>query len=205
MPPKTPTYQTKELSMSTWSDLEKLFTKPGIGDAWWCWCTFHHTASFSKSDGPRSRAEWAAKNRQKKEDLVERDQSHGILVHAPNSEVVGWCQYGPSEELPRMDHNRNYRRLGLGTKAQKLWRITCFVVDKEYRRQGVATAALNGAIDSIRKRGGGVVEAFPVRSTDQGPGYMCTGRVSTFEKAGFKIVGPLATGRTATVAMRRTV
>jgi len=104
-----------------------------------------------------------------------------------------------------MDHNRNYRRLKLESEGPKLWRITCFVVDKDYRRRGVATAALNGAIDAIRKQGGGVVEAFPVSRTDQGPGYMYTGRVSTFKKAGFRIVGTLATGRTGTVAMRRTV
>ncbi len=34
---------------------------------------------------------------------------------------------------------------------------------------------------------------------------MYEGRVSMFEKAGFKIVAPYASGRTSTVVMRRTI
>ncbi len=103
-----------------------------------------------------------------------------------------------------MDHNRSYGKIAsIGEGA--LWRITCFVVDKNSRRQGVATDALNAVLESIRSHGGGLVEAFPVSKTDQGAGYMCTGRVSMFEQAGFRKIGPLGTGRTQTVLMRRKV
>ena len=88
---------------------------------------------------------------------------------------------------------------------EKFWRITCFVVDKNYRKSSVANTALEVALESIRNNGGGLVEAIPVSKTDQGPGYMYTGTVSMFEKAGFKIIVPFATGRTATVLMRRTI
>jgi len=44
-----------------------------------------------------------------------------------------------------------------------------------------------------------------VNKTDQGPGYMYAGRISMFEKAGFKKVAQLGTGRTQTVLMRRKV
>ncbi len=88
---------------------------------------------------------------------------------------------------------------------EKLWRITCFVVDENYRKSGVAGTALKAALESIRNRGGGLVEAIPVSKTDQGPGYMYTGTVSMFENAGFKIIAPLASGRTATVVMRKTI
>jgi len=43
-----------------------------------------------------------------------------------------------------------------------LWRVTCFVVDPRYRRQGVAGLALRAALDAIRRQGGGIVEAYPV-------------------------------------------
>jgi ribosomal protein S18 acetylase RimI-like enzyme len=118
---------------------------------------------------------------------------------------VGWCQYGRRGELPRLDHSRNYQSLSPKDENEKLWRITCFVVDKNYRKSGVASTALKAALESIRKKGGGLVEAIPVRKTDQGPGYMYTGTVSMFEKAGFKIVGPFGTGRTSTVVMRRVI
>jgi ribosomal protein S18 acetylase RimI-like enzyme len=201
-------YSTKELSVKTWPDFEKLFLKPAglIGDGWWCWCTHHHIASYSTPENqqPRTRAERAQRNRGKKAELVEKGCAHGILVYS-DKEPIGWCQYGPRTELPRIDNSRNYRELRSTNPREKLWRITCFVIDKRHRRRGVARLALVAALDSIRKNGGGLVEAYPVIKTDQGPNYMYSGTVSMFEKAGFKTVALLSTGRTATVVMRRTV
>ncbi len=201
-------YTTKELSVKTWPDFEKLFLKPAglVGDGWWCWCTHHHIASYSKPENqqPRTRAERAERNRRKKAELVEKECAHGILVYS-DKEPIGWCQYGQRTELPRIDNSRNYREVRSRNGREKLWRITCFVIDKRYRRRGVARLALIAALDSIRKNGGGLVEAYPVIKTDQGPNYMYSGTVSMFEKAGFKTVAPLSTGRTATVVMRRTI
>ncbi len=177
-----------------------------MGDGWWCWCTFHHVTSFSLPENaqPRTRAERSVKNRQRKRELVEKSCAHGILVYA-GKEPVGWTQFGPSSELPRIDNTKNYRRLEVDNRGEKLWRITCFVVDKSYRRRGVAGAGLRAALEAIRKKGGGLVEAYPVSKTDQGSNYLYCGTVSMFEKAGFKTIAPLATGRTATVVMQRTI
>ncbi len=199
-------YTSKELSWNTWADLERLFEKPGVGDAWWCWCTHHHVSSYSTAENrqPRSRAERAVKNREHKAELVKNGRAHGILVYSA-LEPIGWCQYGPREELPRIDNSRNYRNLASEENRERLWRITCFVVDKNYRKSGVASAALKAALESIRNKGGGLVEAVPVSKTDQGAGYMCTGTVSMFEKAGFKTVALFRDGRTTTVLMRSTI
>jgi len=80
----------------------------------------------------------------------------------------GWCQYGLREELPHADNTQKYRRLALRDGTDKLWRITCFVVDKNYRERGVASAALKAALEAIREKGGGLVETYPVSKTDQG-------------------------------------
>ena len=199
-------YTSKELSARTWPDLARLFEKPEIGDAWWCWCTFHHVESYSAPENaqPRTRSKTAVRNRTQKETLVKNGRAHGVIVYA-NREPVGWCQYGPREELPRVDHSRTYRNLATTDEKKKLWRITCFVVDKNYRKSGVASTALKAALEGIRNKGGGLVEAISVSRTDQGPGYMYTGTVSMFQKAGFKTVGPFGTGRTTTVVMRRTI
>jgi ribosomal protein S18 acetylase RimI-like enzyme len=81
-----------------------------------------------------------------------------------------------------------------------LWRITCFVVDREHRRRGVAGLALKAALEAIRKRGGGVVEAYPIVSWGASSEYH--GTASMFRKEGFKIVGRLGIDN---VVMRRTV
>lgn len=142
-------YTSKELSRKTWPDLARLFERPEIGDAWW-WCTFHHISSFSQPENKpaRTRAERAVRNRREKEKLVKSDQAHGVIVYA-KGEPVGWCQYGPREELSRIDHSRNYRNLTPTDQTRKLWRITCFVVDKNYRKSGVASTALKAALESI--------------------------------------------------------
>ena len=202
-------YSSKELSDKTWPDFEKLFRRQGlVGDGWWCWCTFHHISSFSlpENQQPPTRAERAKLNHQKKKKLVATNCAHGILVYV-KGEPVGWCQFGPREELPRMDNTTKYRKLALALEkvSNRLWRITCFVVDKEYRRRGVASFGLRAALETIKKKGGGIVEAYPVRKTDQGANCIYCGTVSMFERAGFKTMAPLAQGRTSTVVMRRNV
>ena len=199
-------YTTKELSGETWPDFERLFRKQGfVGDGWWCWCTFHHVSSFSsKNQQPRTRAERANLNHEKKKKLVLNGCAHGILVYKAG-EPVGWCQYGLREELPRIDNTVRYRKLALQSGSEKLWRITCFVVDREHRRCGVASIGLKAALESIKKNGGGMVEAYPVSETDQGANSHYCGTVSMFEKTGFGSVAPFAQGRTSTVVMRKTL
>ena len=199
-------FSTKELSIQTWPDFEKLFLKQGVvGDGWWCWCMHHQRSqSVPLIEEPRTRDEWAVRNRREKRGLVEKGCAHGILVYA-DGEPAGWCQYGSREELPRVDSSPRYRRLALENRGERMWRITCFVVDQKYRRRGVAGAGLRAALEAIRKKGGGLVEAYPVSKTDQGSNYIYSGTVRMFEKAGFKTIAPLATGRTATAVMRKTI
>ena len=166
---------------------------------------YHQRPRFSAEFAePRTRAERAVRYRREKRELVENGCAHGILVYA-TGEPVGWCQYGLREELPRIDHRLNYRRLAPEDEKDRLWRITCFVVEKQYRQRGVVSAALRAALKAIKRKGGGLVEAYPVSRSDQGSNYMYCGTVRMFEKAGFKTIAPLATGRTATVVMRRTI
>lgn len=79
------------------------------------------------------------------------------------------------------------------------------MVDQHYRGKGLASFALGAALESIRKQGGGMVESYPVIETDQESNYLYCGTVGMFERAGFRIVGPYATGRTKTVVMRRSI
>lgn len=205
MSTRSASYTTKELSLETWPDFVKLFTR---GNGWdFCCCMhFHRPCSLPKSEWLPTRAERAVRNRRQKRKLVENGRSHGILVYA-TGEPVGWCQYGPQAELPRIDNSRKYRPLAPKT-AERLWRITCFAVLKPYRKRGVATAALQAALESIRKRGGGLIEAYPItRWQTRAFGNESThGTATMFEKAGFKAVAPFgATRFSSHVLMRKSV
>lgn len=151
-------YETRCLSVDTWPDFEKLFCR---GNGWdFCWCiAFHRLRRPSRAEF-HTRAEVSAVNRDLKRALVDEGRAHGTLVYA-DGEPVGWCQFGSTDEL----HGRRQDP----ETARPTWRITCFVVDRRYRRRGVAGVALDAALEAIRQRGGGIVEAYPVVSWTHGP------------------------------------
>jgi len=198
--PKILRYSTKELTRDTLPDFEKLFeTHPAPG-ANPCWCMHNHRPRpLPESKKLHSSVKRAARNRQEKRELVENGRSHGILVYA-KGEPIGWCQFGPKEELPRIDNNPSYRRHAPAGGLKGLWRITCFVVDKNRRKRGVAGVALKAALEVIRKKGGRLVEAYPI--TRWGAYAEYRGTVSMFQKQGFKIVAPFGKSN---VVMRRTI
>ena len=199
-------YTTKQLSKKTWADFERLFSQ---GNGWdFCWCIhFQRPCGLPKNKWLRTRAERGVRNRREKGELIERGWAHGILVYA-DGEPVGWCQYGPSEELPRIDNSRKYRELAPEAATERLWRITCFAVLKKWRKRGVASAALKAALEAIRKKGGGLVEAYPItRWESRAFGNESThGTASMFKKAGFKVVAPFGRTRFSThVLMRKMI
>jgi hypothetical protein len=188
------TYSSKELSPTTWPDFEALFAKHnGVWGG--CWCMFYHTkGEFLIKDH-------APENKKAKKALVKRRQTHGIIVYSERT-PVGWVQYGPKPELPRIDSSRTYQGLSLDSEGQRLWRITCFFVDRNSRRKGVAGFGLNAALASIKKKGGGMVEAYPSTKPAKGASLMWSRTVSMFEDAGFDIASQLGK---SSVVMRKTV
>jgi GNAT superfamily N-acetyltransferase len=195
LPMAGPGFHTKELSKQTWPDFQKLFRKPGEWGA--CWCVYYQREKPRPSKG-LTLQQRADGNRRDKGRLVGEGRAHGILVYH-HGEPVGWCQYGPKEEIPRIDATRRYKGLGLEPE-EKLWRISCFSVDRRYRKRGVAKAGLAAALESIRRQGGGTVEAYPM--TRRGALATWFGTVSMFRREGFREVAPF--GR-SNVLMRKSV
>ncbi|HKO17194.1 MAG TPA: GNAT family N-acetyltransferase [Gemmatimonadaceae bacterium] len=191
------TYDTKELTAATWADFERLFA-PGRGWSF-CACMLYQRGCHLDSKKFPDRASALVQNHTEKRALVDAGRAHGILVYE-HGEPVGWCQFGPAEELPLPGADRLDRRippLGAGVG----WRITCFVTVVKRRGRGVASTALRGALEAIRERGGGLVEAYPTL-VPHNCNWTHAGTVSLFERAGFVVVD-----RTSTkyVVMRREV
>ncbi len=150
--------------------------------------------------------ERSAKNKRDKKSLVEDGRSHGVLLY-DGDKAIGWCAYGLKQEYPRIDNGRNYKRLSLKEDSERLWRIACFFVDRDYRKKGVAKIALKAALDSIKAKGGGVVEAYPVthksaRAWSKWSNWFWFGTESMFEREKFRLVGPMGPHH---LLMRRTV
>ncbi|HKW05604.1 MAG TPA: GNAT family N-acetyltransferase [Nitrososphaerales archaeon] len=138
-------------------------------------------------------------NFQTQKSLVDKGRSHGILIYE-GDDPIGWCQYGLKDEFPRIDNGPGYRKLSLDDGTKRLWRITCFCVEKKHRNQGVAKACLRAALSSIRAQGGGIVEAFPTNQKTTLTAHR--GTVTMFGNERFTKVVPF--GR-KNVIMRRKV
>ena len=169
---------TRGLDQATWPDFARLVERHnGVWGG--CWCLGFHSEGHER--GPH--------RRQRKEDRVRAGQAHAALVY-DEAECVGWCQFGPPDELPRIKHRKVYESVSGDVPD---WRITCFFVDRDYRRQGVASAALGGALAEIARLGGGVVESFPQNTSSQlvSASFLYNATTSLFESHGFERVRPL--------------
>lgn len=168
-----PDFTVKALDETTWPDFARLVEKHnGVWGG--CWCIgFHQKGTGS-----------AEQNRIEKQNRVRQGQTHAALVYdGPNA--VGWCQFGPTDELPRIKHKKQYL-----SELNELpdWRITCFFVDKHYRGKGVTPVALQGALDEIARLGGGTVESYPedMEGRTTAGAFLYNSALSIFERLGFQ-------------------
>ncbi len=167
-------FTTKPLNPKTWKDFAALVERHnGVWSG--CWCMSFHEEGF--------RAGYAA-NRASKEARVHEHRAHAALVYDGDT-CIGWCQFGPTDELPRIKNRKNY---AAGLEKLPDWRITCFFVDKAHRGQGVGSAALKGAVKEIRRLGGGVIESYPedVTGRKTSSAFLHNGTTDMFERHGFK-------------------
>jgi GNAT superfamily N-acetyltransferase len=171
-----PRYVTKPLDPGSWRDFARLVEKHnGVWGG--CWCM-----SFHLEDGFKGKT--VAQVRSMKEQRVRKGRAHAALVY-DGPTAVGWCQFGPTAELPRIKHKKRYLE---GLTDLPDWRITCFFVDRDHRGQGVAAAALRGALLEIARLGGGTVESYPedVRGRKTSGSFLYNATLAMFEREGFR-------------------
>jgi GNAT superfamily N-acetyltransferase len=170
-------YTTRPLDASTWDAFAELLERNN-GVFGGCWCMGYHPDD-SRTD--------AAHNRARKQARVQDGRAHAALVFDESGTAQGWCQYGSPEELPGIKHKREYSK---DAPPRPDWRITCFYVDKKHRGQGIARAALEGALDQIAGAGGGLVEAISeVTAGREAVGrFLFSATVELFEQYGFSRV-----------------
>lgn len=168
-------YSVRDLSPETWDAFAALVERHnGVWNG--CWCTWFIAPRAERHGSGLS-------NQEIKKRCVFEGRNHAALVF-DGDRAIGWCEYGPPAELPTMKHRKQYE-----AEATRVpdYRLTCFFVDRDYRRQGVAVAALHGALDRIARAGGGVVEAYPhdIGDKKMSSSFLYGGTRRMFEKAGF--------------------
>jgi GNAT superfamily N-acetyltransferase len=160
-----------------WDDLVALAGQRGFTSG--CWCMWWRVTSkeFQERHG--------AGLRQGLHDLVAKGPEPGLLAYV-DGEPAGWVALAPREEYPRLERSPKLRRVD----DQPVWSITCFTIDRRHRRQGLAAALLDAAMDFARERGAEVVEAYPIDTAGgkRPSADLYTGTLAMFERAGFEEV-----------------
>ena len=92
-------YVVEPLGPNTWDAFARLLERHN-GVFGGCWCTDFHTFHGEKTFT-------AEENRALKKRLVEDGRAHAALVF-DGDEAVAWAQYGSPEELPNIQHRKEY-------------------------------------------------------------------------------------------------
>ena len=165
------------LTMNEWGDFERLFNS--LPACQMCWCMYWRTSRtrlFGHAD----------QNKQEMHAVVNSGVVAGLLAYK-NGQPVGWCSVAPREDYPGLDRSPTLKAID----DQPVWSITCLVVAKAYRRQGMNLPLIQGAVDYAASHGARIIEAYPFinpRKKNRMVGEAFMGFASTFQRLGFQPV-----------------
>ena len=165
------------LTRKNWGQFVQLFGNKGACGN--CWCMYYR---LNKSDFREGKVEDGNKNAMK--ELVWENKPSGILGFY-DGQAIAWCAFAPREDFMKLEKSRVHKRID----DKMVWSIPCFFVDKNFRRQGVSVALLEGVIKYARDNGINIIEAYPTIPTQEKlpDSFAWIGLYSSFERAGFEI------------------
>ncbi len=115
-----------------------------------CYCVFNQFAG--------TEAEWLAttaeQNRAAALRMISDGRMKGYLAYA-DGKVVGWCNANDKRVYPQ------FSQVG-DDGDSRICAVTCYVIDPQHRRQGIARALLRRAVADAAAAGFDYFEAFPV-------------------------------------------
>ena len=125
-------------------------------------------------------------NKRQLEKLVEsRKHAPGILAYS-GKQAIGWCSVSPRVEFARLAKARTLKPVD----DKPVWSIVCLFVEKDHRRNGVASALLAAAAEYAFSRGATIVEGYPVvpKKERMPDTFAFSGVPAAFEAVGFKLL-----------------
>jgi GNAT superfamily N-acetyltransferase len=167
-------FEARPLTIETWDDFLTVMGPSG-GDAG-CWCMYNRqtTREFNAAKGKPNYAAMRV--------LVEAGEVPGLIGYR-DREPIGWVAVQPREVYGRLSRSRVAKPLD----DRPAWAVTCFVVPKQHRGTGIATALLAAACEYAAGQGATLIEGYPVEPRrDRTPDFWAwMGFPSMFESAGF--------------------
>jgi GNAT superfamily N-acetyltransferase len=164
------------LTRERFPDLAALFEEGG--DPKWCWCTYFR---FRGRDWTNSTA---TGNRAALERIAGDDPAPGLLAYR-GDRAVGWVSLAPRDDFERLA----YSKILAPVDDTPVWSIVCFVVSRQARGAGIASALLDAAIQYAKDHGATTLEAYPVDTSGEriAPANAYHGTLRMFERHGFQV------------------
>ena len=187
------------VSADRWQDLESLFGPRGAYSG--CWCMFWRVkrTDFNKMTGEDRKAAL--------HELTNKNEVPGLLA-VIEDQPIGWVSIGPRQAFTALENSRILKRVD----DTPVWSIVCFYIAKPFRKKGILSKLLQGAVKYAEKQGAQIVEGYPIdlhtpllagQTLHGCSGYM--GIASAFTAAGFeKVADASATQRIMRYTVKKT-
>lgn len=184
------TITTAPVTIARWDDVQHALTGGGDGASCQCvWPVLRNKDWNATTLDDRARLF---------HDEIEAGPPPGLVAYI-DGEAAGWIRIGPRVRQERIGHTRAIvAATAEPLDADDVWAVTCFVVRREHRRQGLTDRLLQEAVAFARASGARVIEGYPVdtRGEKQSSNELFHGTLGTFVRAGFVRRGDLTRGRT---------
>lgn len=166
------------LSRKNWHLFTELFGERGACGN--CWCMYFRLGKGEFTEGKQDDG-----NKNAMKQLVWDDMPTGLLG-IYEGRAIGWCAFAPRADYPKLQRSRVHKPID----NEPVWSVTCFFIDKQFRRMGVSVAMLKGLIGYAREQDIAIIEAYPAIPTQESlpDSFAWIGLYRSFEKAGFQIV-----------------
>ncbi len=177
-----PTIRIEPATEAPWPDVEHTLTGGGDGASCSCQWFMIRRKDFDASSSDDKR-------RLLRRELEQAETAPALIAYVDDV-AAAWVRVGPRPSQPALARSRIVKASAEPIDDADVWAITCFVVRRDHRRQGLATALTAAAVDHARAHGARVVEAYPI-DTDQrkaSSNELFHGSVRLFADAGFREV-----------------
>jgi GNAT superfamily N-acetyltransferase len=171
-----------------WTDLVEVFGRRGV-DPSWCWCSVFLRPPAAQPPVLGAPPDNRGALRQ---EIANAAVPPGLIAYV-DGQPAGWTRVGLRSGFPGVVGNKALAR-ALTNDDTGVWWVTCFAVDSRFRRSGIGSALLRGAVEFARQHGATTVEGHPVdvaalKATQVAGSALYTGTKALFAAAGFTEVG----------------
>jgi len=116
-----------------------------------CYCAYWYLPNADYKAG------WGHGNEATLQRLVQEGEEPGLIAYV-DGVAAAWVGVAPRTNFDRLNRSRNF----VPVDGKDVWAVNCFVVAKDFRRQGLVAKLAAAAADFAIARGADGAEAYPI-------------------------------------------